>query len=119
MGVLGQTLDDKIRALHTASEWTETQLPMLRPILLNDKVLAQQFHAAALFRMPGIMRSIAVLIDAGLLFEAEGCLRTLVDLTITALWIGTNEERAQRVRDDSIAQDQKRVERAKSLGGKF
>ena len=81
MGVIERIASDKIRAITVAAEWAEAQFPRLRADVLNDAegALARQYHAAAVFRMPGVLRAIKTLVEDGLLFEAEGCLRTLVD----------------------------------------
>jgi len=64
---------------------------------------AQQNAAAAIVRLPGLLKAVAALAEGGLAFEADPLVRTLVELAITSLWVGKDDSRAQMVWNDCMA----------------
>lgn len=78
--------------------------------------MVARVSAAALVRLPRLLRGIEVLARERLFLEAHGSIRTIVELAITCLWVGRDEERAEWVRDSGLASDKKIVERARLAG---
>jgi hypothetical protein len=63
--------------------------------------------AAALFRLPRCLRALSLLADAGLSLEANTIARTIIELAITACWIGTDDRRAALVWNRFVVKQQR------------
>ena len=110
MGALERIPKPKVEAIASLIDYVERQMPRVVPMLLSREekgTMVRHIHAAAFVRVPGLLKSIRMQADASLIFEAESNVRTLVDLGITALWVGQHEDRAERVRDHAIEQRRK------------
>ena len=62
----------------------------------------RRIAAAGLLRLSGCLKAVIFLTDAGLPLEADAVIRTILELAITACWVGSDETRAQAVWDQSI-----------------
>src|SRR5437016_13052121 len=80
---------------------------------LRDQAAGVVRHVAAagLLRLPGLLRAVEMLLEAGLVLESEPLIRVLVELAIVAMWTGTEEERARKVRRNSVLQMRRTFER--------
>src|SRR4051812_32201176 len=64
---------------------------------------AKQNAAAAITRLPGLLKGVTALARGALAFEADPLVRTLVELAITSLWVDKDDSRAQMVWNDCMA----------------
>jgi hypothetical protein len=78
---------------------------------------ARYVASAALLRLPKCLEALILLTDAGLSLEADGAIRTIVESTIRICWVGLDDARAAKVRDASLADRGKGLERVFALIG--
>jgi hypothetical protein len=85
--------------------------------------IVRHVSAAGLVRLPGLLRAIHMLLEAGLVVESEPLIRVLVEVAIVAMWVGTDEKRARRVWENTVLQMHKMhqgIERLSlNLGGEY
>src|SRR6266540_3967929 len=68
--------------------------------------LAQRAAAGALVRARSLVRAVLVLVETPgvCITEADVLVRVLLEMAITAAWIGTDEERAATYRDHGVGE---------------
>jgi hypothetical protein len=71
--------------------------------------------AAAVVRIPNLLSGVSRLLEAELVFEADSLVRVLMELAITALWVGRDEQRAGLVREDALYSQLKGLRRIQEL----
>lgn len=94
-----QMSDSPRRDLEALLDFSEAKAEFHKPEISaqpTDPYL-RRIAAAALFRLPRCLKALTLLVDAGLSLEANTIARTIIELAITACWIGTDEGRAAPV----------------------
>src|SRR5712664_390949 len=93
------------RFLQEALEGAEQHAPGARKTLEDQSAgIVKHVAAAGVVRLPGLLRAIRMLLEAGLVVESEPLIRVLVEVAIVAMWVGIDEERARRVRANTVLQ---------------
>jgi hypothetical protein len=69
--------------------------------LQEPKNLVEDAATCAMLRLPRLLKGIALLLKNDLPHEADGLVRTLIEIAITSLWVGESEERAALFRNES------------------
>src|SRR5260370_6419680 len=84
--------------LEQGLEFAEQHAPGARKTLEDQGAgIVKHVAAAGIVRLPGLLRAIRMLLEAGFVFEAEALIRVLVEVGIVAMWAGTGEKRARKV----------------------
>jgi hypothetical protein len=99
--------------------FAEGQRPQLRALLARESprgIHAGRYAAAAMVRVPYLVKAVLRLCEDGQPFEADLPARVLAELAITAMWIGTDEARAESAWDHGLEQDKTSYQRIKELG---